>query len=100
LWKVGFEMHCLQRYALKGVASILGAFCPVLIDTAAAVDIFYLVLVEIAAVVASGWREVYRAEAACQMQTHYEARRSTLGQSKAYQLLSARLQNSAGLVSC
>jgi len=56
-------MRCLQRFVLKRVASILGVFYPVLVDTAAVVDVFHLV--ETAAVVASGWREVYKAEAAC-----------------------------------
>jgi len=50
-----------------------GAFCPVPVDTAALVDIFlvladtivdifYLVPVETATVVASDWRKVYKAE--------------------------------------
>jgi len=59
-------MHCLQRSALKGVASIFGAVCFVLVDTVTVVgafhlvpivttaDIFYPVLVETAAVVAFG----------------------------------------------
>jgi len=61
LWINGFEMCCLQCSILKGVASFLSAFCPVPVVTAA--------------VVASGWPEVYRAEEACSSLTYYEIRR-------------------------
>jgi len=44
-------MRCLQYLTLKGVASFLGAFYPVLV---AIVGAFHFVLVETAAVVASG----------------------------------------------
>jgi len=56
LWNVCFEMRCLQRSKrkLKGVASFLGAFYLVLVDTVAVVDAFYPVLIETAVVVAFG----------------------------------------------
>jgi len=52
LWNVGFEMRCLQCLALKGVASFLGAFCLVPVDTAV-VDVFHLVLAGTVAVISA-----------------------------------------------
>jgi len=53
LWNVCFEMHCLQRLMLIGIASFLDVSYPVLVEIAAVVSAFHSVFVT-AAVVASG----------------------------------------------